>query len=118
MSAALREAVGPATRVGAIGFVELHDRAHMTRMLDRPALEMMFERFNAIVLGVVTARGGEVAEVTSDGASFTCCNAEDALTIGLDLIEAADDDALLPDVRVRISYDAGPSLVLGALNAV
>jgi hypothetical protein len=101
----------------AVGFVELDDVERMSRMLDRPALEIVLARFESLVADTVIFHGGDVMNVSGGDAMFTSTDIDAAVCIGLDLVEQAGDDPLLPSVRVRVSYDDGPSLVLGALTS-
>ena len=65
---------------------------------------MMVQRFEVLATDIVTAHGGRVVKTVGDEVMFLTAEVAPAAAIALDLVEALDDDPLLPAVRVGMAH--------------
>ncbi|HRW18351.1 MAG TPA: adenylate/guanylate cyclase domain-containing protein [Dermatophilaceae bacterium] len=90
------------TRV--IGFADLVGFSQLVRQLSERDLARMVQRFEAVVTDVVTAHGARVVKTVGDEVLFAARLPAPGAAVALDLVEALDDDPVLPPVRVGCAY--------------
>ncbi len=90
--------------VRAVGFADLVNFSGLVRQLSERDLARTVERFEAMVTDVVTAHGGRVIKTVGDEVLFATRLAVPAAWIALDLVDALQDDRLLPSVRIGCAF--------------
>ena len=87
-----------------VGFADLVSFTSLVRRMSERQLATVVQRFEAIASDVVTAHGGRVIKTVGDEVLFVHTDVAPAAAIALDLVEALDDDPLLPAVRVGMAH--------------
>lgn len=87
----------------AVGFADLVSFTALVRRLSEHQLAQVVGRFEAIASDVITAHGGRVIKTVGDEVLYATIGSAPAAAIALDLIEAIEDDDILPDVRVGMA---------------
>lgn len=87
-----------------VGFADLVSFTSLVRRMSERQLAFVVQRFEAIASDVITAHGGRVIKTVGDEALFVHKDVAAAAAIALDLVEAMDDEPLLPPVRVGMAY--------------
>lgn len=87
----------------SVGFADLVSFTQLVRRLSERQLAEVVQRFEALASDVVSAHGGRVVKTVGDEVLFVTVDAAPAAAIALDLLEAIDDDRILPDLRVGVA---------------
>jgi adenylate cyclase len=95
-------AAGPETL--AIGFADLSRFTSWTRRVSESELRTALEAFEAMSTEVVGQRGGRVVKTIGDEVLFQADSAADGAEIALALVEGAERDADLPELRAGLAY--------------
>ena len=94
--------------VRVVGFADLVAFSSLVRQRSERDVALMVERFEALASDIVTAHGGRVVKTVGDEVLFACVQPAPGAAIALDLVDALDEDPMLPEVRVGCAY--GPVL--------
>ena len=94
--------------IRAVGFADLVNFTALVRRMSERQLATLVQRFEALASDVVIAHGGRVVKTVGDEVLFVHHEVAAAAAIALDLVEAMQEDPVLPPVRVGLSY--GPVL--------
>jgi adenylate cyclase len=87
-----------------VGFADLVSFTSLVRRMSERQLATVVQRFEALASDVITAHGGRVIKTVGDEVLFVHTEAAPAAAIALDLVEACDEDPLLPAMRVGMAY--------------
>ncbi|PID96730.1 MAG: adenylate/guanylate cyclase domain-containing protein [Actinomycetales bacterium] len=94
--------------VRVIGFADLVSFSTRVSQLTERQIARLVERFEALAADIVTAHGGRVVKTVGDEVLFSCTDPAPGAAIALDLVEALEEDSIMPDARVGCAY--GPVL--------
>jgi adenylate cyclase len=98
----------------AIGFVDMSGFTSLTRRSSEAELRELLETFESLATEIVGAHGGRIVKTIGDEVLYQAEDAANAAEIALELLEAAEADERLPELRAGIAY--GP--VVGRLGDV
>ncbi|MDN5794446.1 MAG: adenylate/guanylate cyclase domain-containing protein [Intrasporangium sp.] len=91
------------TKVRSVGFADLVNFSALVRKMSERELARLVQRFEALSADVITAHDGRLVKTVGDEVLFTAAPAAPAAAIALDLVDAIQEDDLLPDVRVGVA---------------
>lgn len=91
-----------------VGFADLAGYTSLSQELDDGELTELVLRFEAITHDVIAEQGGRLVKMLGDEVMFVAPDVADAAVIALRLLDAHENDELLPAVRVGL--DVGPVL--------
>ncbi|TCP48598.1 adenylate cyclase [Tamaricihabitans halophyticus] len=92
------------TRISAVGFVDMVGYTSLTRQSSATELSTVLERFEAVAAGIVADHYGRVVKTLGDEVLFLAGTPRDAAEIALHLVDAAEEDDLLPSLRAGLAY--------------
>lgn len=95
----------------AIGFADLAGYTSLSGRLDTNALVVMIDAFESTAFDLVAASGASVVKRMGDAIMFMTPAPGVACDLALDLVDATDNDARLPPLRVGLAF--GPVIVRG-----
>lgn len=95
-------AAGPATL--AIGFADMSGFTSLTRKATEPELRELLDTFESIATDVVGQHGGRIVKTIGDEVLFQAPDPHSAAEIALELLEAAENDPRLPELRAGLAY--------------
>jgi len=87
-----------------IGFADLVSFTSLVRRMSERQLATVVQRFEALASDIITAHGGRVIKTVGDEVLFVHTDPAPAAAIALDLVDAMDEDDLLPAVRVGMAH--------------
>jgi adenylate cyclase len=90
-----------------IGFADLVGFTGISQQMDEAELAAAVSTFEAISVEVVGRYDGRTVKMIGDEVMFEATSPKDGADIALDLIDAVEADAKLPDVRVGLAW--GPA---------
>ncbi|WP_186526190.1 biotin--[acetyl-CoA-carboxylase] ligase [Leekyejoonella antrihumi] len=96
----------PETHIGVVrtvGFADLVSYTRLVRQLSERELGALVLRFEALAADVVSQHGGAVVKMVGDEVLFSHPNVEGAVNIAFDLLQAAELDDLMPQMRVGMA---------------
>jgi len=88
----------------AIGFVDMSGFTSLTRKATEAELRDLLERFETVANDVVGQGGGRIVKTIGDEVLFQVDDPAAAAEIALQLLEAADADPQLPELRAGLAY--------------
>jgi adenylate cyclase len=88
----------------AIGFVDMSGFTSLTRRLSEVELRELLDLFESRATDIVGAHGGRIVKTIGDEVLFQAEDAASAAEIALELLEAAEADERLPDLRAGLAY--------------
>ena len=88
----------------AVGFADMTDFSVVSQQLDQGELAALVSRFEALCFDAVAEHGGRVVKLIGDEVMFVTDAPIDAASIGLALVERAEEDELLPPLKVGLTY--------------
>ncbi len=86
-----------------VGFADLVGFTARSNEMSRDAIGEMVERFESRCQEIVAGRGGRVVKTLGDSVLFVADGPQEAIEVGLGIVEAIGEDRRLPDVRVGIA---------------
>lgn len=92
--------------VRAIGFADLVNFTALVRRMSERQLAKLVQRFELLASDIVVAHGGRVIKTVGDEVLFVHEEVTAAAAIALDLIQAMEEDPVLPEMRVGLAYGA------------
>jgi adenylate cyclase len=92
-----------AAQTRAVGFADMTEFTSLTRRSTEAELQRVLERFESIASEVVGTYRGQVVKTIGDEVLFAADTPADAAEIALDLLARADEDDLLPSLRVGVA---------------
>lgn len=95
-------AAGPAPV--AIGFADMSGFTALTRRLTEAELRELLDRFESLATEIVGQHRGRIVKTIGDEVLFQAARPADAAEIALELLEAADADPQLPELRAGLAY--------------
>ena len=90
-----------------VGFADLVGFTGISQQMDEAELAAAVSQFESIAVEVVGRHEGRVVKMIGDEVMFEAVTPKDGAGIALDLVDAIDADATLPDVRVGLAW--GPA---------
>lgn len=87
-----------------VGFADLVAFTSLVRRMTERQLATLVQRFERLASDVITTHGGRVIKTVGDEVLFVHTDAAPAAAIALDLVDAMEEDDLLPEVRVGMAY--------------
>ncbi|MFJ2743364.1 adenylate/guanylate cyclase domain-containing protein [Streptomyces sp. NPDC087440] len=105
---------GRETRHTAVGFVDMVGYTRLTRRLGEHALVAVLEKFESVAADAVSEHGGRVVKTIGDEVLFTVDCPAAAAEIALVLLERAEADPDMPELRTGLAHGQ----VLGRLGDV
>ncbi len=98
---------GPgAERAMAVGFADMAGFTTFTRSASDSELRAVLGAFEQLTTDVVGAHDGQVVKMIGDEVLFVTDDPHDAALTALELLEAADADDMLPDLRAGVAFGA------------
>jgi adenylate cyclase len=94
---------GGAVAPAAVGFVDMADFTALTRRSSEAELRELLTAFESLSTEVVGARGGQIVKTIGDEVFFVSDDPAAAAFVALELVEAADRDERLPQVRAGVA---------------
>lgn len=92
----------------AIGFVDMSGFTSLTRRSTEVELRELLDSFESNAVEIVGSHGGRIVKTIGDEVLFQADDAGSAAEIAMEMIEAAERDARLPDLRAGLAV--GPVL--------
>ncbi|MBK8469018.1 MAG: adenylate/guanylate cyclase domain-containing protein [Actinomycetales bacterium] len=92
------------SQLRCVGFADLVSFTTLVRQLSERDLARTVQRFEALATDVVTAHGGRVVKTVGDEVLYTTRAPAPGAAISLDLVDALEEDPLLPRVRVGVAF--------------
>jgi adenylate cyclase len=104
-AAAWRRLARPAqsARPIVVGFVDLVRFAAITEAVADEELEQMILRFEAVAHDTIADAGGRVVKMIGDAVMFVAEDAEQAIRLAIELVDAYAHDSLLPPARAGLA---------------
>ena len=96
-------------RTVTIGFVDLAGFTELSQQLGERELALLVERFEALSYNEVVRGGGRVVKMIGDEVMFVADDPAVAVRIAMRLVEATQEDDLLPLARAGVAM--GPALL-------
>lgn len=90
----------------AVGFADLAGYTSLTRRVSEAELREILDSFEAVATEVVGGHGGRVVKTIGDEVLFTAHDPVTAAEIALDLLDAAERDERIPEMRVGVAAGA------------
>lgn len=87
-----------------VGFADLVNFTALVQRLTERQIAALVQRFERLASDVVTTHGGRIIKTVGDEVLFLHADPAAASAIALDLVDAMNDDDLLPEVRVGMAY--------------
>ncbi|MEO9139801.1 MAG: adenylate/guanylate cyclase domain-containing protein [Jatrophihabitans sp.] len=87
----------------AIGFVDMSGFTSLTRRASEIELRELLDAFESFATTIVGTHGGRIVKTIGDEVLFQADDAAAAAQIALEMIEAAEADARLPDLRAGLA---------------
>lgn len=87
----------------AIGFVDMSGFTSLTRRASEIELRELLDAFESFATDIVGAHGGRIVKTIGDEILFQAEDSGSAAEIALEMIEAAEQDARLPDLRAGLA---------------
>jgi adenylate cyclase len=100
---ALGESISGTEQIMAVGFADLVGFTAASQALDESELAAVVDRFEALACEHIPAHGGRVVKMIGDEVMFVSTSSFNAAEIALSLIEAFNDDEIVPNVRVGVA---------------
>ena len=94
----------PSAPPRVIGFADLVNFTALVRRMTERQLANLVQRFELLASDVVTTHGGRIIKTVGDEVLFVHSSPAAAAAIGLDLLDAMNEDELMPEVRVAMAY--------------
>ncbi|WP_375491695.1 adenylate/guanylate cyclase domain-containing protein [uncultured Jatrophihabitans sp.] len=88
----------------AVGFVDMAGFTTFTRQSSEADLRNVLTRFESMATDVVGTNNGQIVKTIGDEILFTVDRAADAAQIALTMVETAESDDVLPQVRAGVAY--------------
>jgi adenylate cyclase len=88
----------------AVGFADMSGFTSLTRRATEAQLRDLLDRFESLATEVVGQNRGRIVKTIGDEVLFQADSAADAAEIALQLLEAAEADPELPDLRAGLAY--------------
>ena len=85
-------------------FADMSGFTGISRELPDLELAQLIESFEAVAADLVAAAGGRVVKTVGDEVLFVAARPEAAAEAALRLVDAAEDDSVLPPVRAGLAY--------------
>ncbi len=89
--------------VRTVGFADLVSYTQLVRRLSERDLAALVLRFEALASDIVSLHGGAVVKTVGDEVLFSHTTSEGAIDIAFGLLEAAERDDLIPQMRVGMA---------------
>ncbi len=89
-----------------VGFADLVNFTSLVRRMTERQLAQLVQRFEQLASDVITTHGGRVIKTVGDEVLFVHTDPAAAAAIALDLVDAMDEDDLMPEVRVAMAHGA------------
>ncbi|MEO8888750.1 MAG: adenylate/guanylate cyclase domain-containing protein [Jatrophihabitantaceae bacterium] len=93
----------------AVGFADMSGFTALTRRSTESELGELLETFESVTTEVVGAHNGRIVKTIGDEVLFLADTAGDCAEIGLELLERAEEHAVLPPLRIGLA--AGPVVI-------
>ncbi len=96
----------PETHIGVVrtvGFADLVSYTRLVRRLSERDLAALVLRFEALASDIVSLHGGAVVKTVGDEVLFSHTSSEGAVDIAFDLLEATENDEVIPQMRVGMA---------------
>jgi adenylate cyclase len=94
----------PLSRPLAIGFVDMSGFTSLTRKSTEVELRDLLDRFESFATDIVGQHGGRIVKTIGDEVLFQADDPGSAAEIALELLDAADADPRLPELRAGLAY--------------
>jgi adenylate cyclase len=88
----------------AVGFADMADFTGFTRRSSESELRAVLGRFETLATDVVGSHRGQIVKTIGDEVLFVADDPHDGAEIALGLIEAAEDDDALPQLRAGVAF--------------
>lgn len=88
----------------AVGFADIVGYTRQTRSMHTQELARLVEDFEAEAQRIITDHGGRIIKTIGDEVLFVADDPASAVEIALGLLEHADADAVLPQVRAGLAF--------------
>jgi adenylate cyclase len=92
-----------ASNTKAVGFADMAEFTAFTRRSTEAELRGILESFESVATDVVGDHHGQIVKTIGDEVLFVADNAVDGAEIALALLDAADDDDRLPQLRIGLA---------------
>ncbi len=89
-----------------VGFADLVEFTSMVSRMTEQQVAALVQRFEMLSSDIVTTHGGRVIKTVGDEILFSHNDSAPAAAIALDLVQATEEDDLLPSVRVGMALGA------------
>jgi adenylate cyclase len=104
MAAQGPEEFGAATAPVSIGFADMSGFTSLTRKATEMELRELLDCFESMSTEVVGGHGGRIVKTIGDEVLFQLDDAGEAALVALELLERAEADDRLPDLRAGLAY--------------
>jgi adenylate cyclase len=94
----------PLTAPLAIGFADMSGFTALTRRASEAELRDLLDGFESLATETVGQHGGRIVKTIGDEVLFQADSSASAAEIALELLEAAEADPRLPDLRAGLAY--------------
>jgi adenylate cyclase len=94
----------PLSSPQAVGFADMSGFTSLTRKATEIELRELLDRFESLATEIVGQHGGRIVKTIGDEVLFQAETPGAAAEIALELLEAAQADPLLPDLRAGLAY--------------
>lgn len=94
----------PLSSPQAIGFADMSGFTSLTRKATEAELRDLLDRFESLATEIVGQGGGRIVKTIGDEILFQTDTPAEAAQIALQLLEAAEQDPRLPDLRAGLAY--------------
>ncbi|HQV90269.1 MAG TPA: adenylate/guanylate cyclase domain-containing protein [Phycicoccus sp.] len=94
----------PSAPPRVVGFADLVNFTSLVRRMTERQLANLVQRFELLASDVVTTHGGRVIKTVGDEVLFVHTRPAAAAAIALDLVDAMQEDELMPPVRVGMAH--------------
>jgi adenylate cyclase len=88
----------------AVGFVDMAGFTTFTRRSSESDLRKVLTGFETMANDIVAGNNGQIVKTIGDEVLFTADRARDAARIALDMVESAEADDALPQLRAGVAY--------------
>jgi adenylate cyclase len=94
----------PLSSPQAVGFADMSGFTSLTRKATEIELRELLDRFESLATEIVGQHGGRIVKTIGDEVLFQAETPSAAAEIALELLEAAQADPQLPDLRAGLAY--------------
>jgi adenylate cyclase len=94
----------PLSSPQAIGFADMSGFTSLTRRSSEAELRDLLDRFETLATNIVGQHGGRIVKTIGDEILFQADSPAAAAEIALELLDAAQGDPHLPDLRAGLAY--------------